>query len=213
MSTYLNDFAARAGGHFLRRAAVNVFLLALPILVGCGDATPKVDTPPPAAKTAAQPAAAPTPALSPASKPEIGLANADKVKQLVAAAKGKVVVVNVWATFCIPCIEEMPELAQFYKDRDPQHVEFLSFSADPPYSIEDAVKPFAAEKDLPFPVYVLDELPPDDLIAVLRVGSTGWGGELPATFVFDSTGALQKSWLERVHRTDLSAAVAAIVAQ
>lgn len=143
---------------------------------------------------------------APAPKPEIGPANADKVKGLLASAKGKVVVVNVWATYCIPCIEELPELARFYRERDPQRVEFVSLNADPAYSIEDTVKPFVAEKGLPFPVHVLDGLPPDELGAIL--GAADWGGELPATFVLDAAGVLKKHWFERVHLKDLEAAVA-----
>ena len=158
----------------------------------------------------AQPATANPPSPELAAKPKIELANDVAVKQLVAAAKGKVLVVNVWATFCIPCIEEMPELAKFYRERDADHVEFLSLNTDPVYTMEDAVKPFAREKDIPFPIHVWNDLPPEVLIDTLGVKDTGWDGELPATFIFDSTGALKRHWLERVHLHDVSAAVAEV---
>jgi len=141
----------------------------------------------------------------------IALANREKVSDLLHAARGKVLVINVWATYCIPCIEEMPELATFYKGRDPQRIEFLSLSADGAYTLEDAVKPFVAEKQLPFPVYVLDELPPNELVKLIGVGGSGWDGELPATFVLDATGTLKKHWLERVHLSDLTAAVTGVL--
>lgn len=157
--------------------------------------TPPLQTPP----TPAQPDAATT--------PTIALANRENISDLLQAARGKVLVINVWATYCIPCIEEMPELAKFYNERDPQRIEFLSLSADGAYTLEDAVKPFAIEKQLPFPVYVLDELPPDELVKLLGASESGWDGELPATFVFDATGKLKKHWLERVHLNDLTAAV------
>lgn len=161
------------------------------------------------AQAPASPAAAPSTTTQPDAAPNttIALANREKVNGLLQAARGKVLVINVWATYCVPCIEEMPELAAFYKGRDPQRIEFLSLSADGAYALEDAVKPFAAEKQLPFPVYVLDELPPDELVKLIGAGASGWDGELPATFVFDATGALKKYWLERVHLNDLSASV------
>ena len=175
----------RAGGPGFRRAPLWLCLAAL-IAYGCG-------APPP--------------------RPEIALADGEAVKRLLASAKGKVLVVNVWATFCIPCIEEMPELAQFYRERDAKRVEFLGLNADPVYTIEDTVKPFVAEKGLPFPVHVLDGLPPDELAAILGVGTAGWGGELPATFVIDAGGTLRRHWFERAHLKDLSAAVAEIAAK
>ena len=146
-----------------------------------------------------QPGAAPHTAIT--------LANREKVDSLLQAARGKVLVINVWATYCVPCIEEMPELVAFYEGRDPQRIEFLSLSADGAFALEDAVKPFAAEKQLPFPVYVLDELPPDELVKLIGADTSGWDGELPATFVLDATGALKKYWLERVHLNDLSTSV------
>lgn len=180
------------------------------ILAACNKPRPTtaqstaVQAQPPTTPVAAPPAAA---QQDRAPVPTVTLANSEKINSLLQAARGKVLVINVWATYCIPCIEEMPELATFYKDRDPQRIEFLSLSADGPVALEDAVKPFSAEKQLPFPVHVLDELPPDELVKLIGANASGWDGELPATFVFDATGALKKYWLERVHLNDLSAAV------
>ncbi len=162
-------------------------------------------------QTPTVPAPAATPQADTMSGSPIALANREKVSDLLHAARGKVLVINVWATYCIPCIEEMPELATFFKGRDPQRIEFLSLSADGAYTLEDAVKPFVAEKQLPFPVYVLDELPPDELVKLIGAGESGWDGELPATFVLDATGALKKHWLERVHLSDLTAAVTGVL--
>lgn len=117
---------------------------------------------------------------------------------------------NVWATYCIPCIEEMPELARFYRERDAENVAFLSFSADAEYALDDTVKPFVVEQKLPFPAFVLQDLPPDKLVKALGAGTSGWDGELPATFVFDTSGALKRHWLELVHLNDLTQAVAEI---
>lgn len=156
------------------------------------------------------PGAESAPAQPSNTTPEIALANAAKVAELLASAKGKIVIINAWATYCIPCIEEMPELAQFYRERDTEKVVFLSFSADPEYTVEDTVKPFVEEKAIPFPVYVLQDMPPDKLIAALGAESTGWDGELPATFVLDAEGTLKKHWLERVHLKDIAGAIADI---
>ena len=125
---------------------------------------------------------------------------------MLAAAKGKVVVVNVWATFCVPCIEEMPEFVKFYNEREAKEVEFISLNADPPYNLDDAVKPFVAENKLPFPVYLLDEVSPIDLGDLIGAADTNWEGSLPATFVLDKSGVKKKAWFEPVHLSDLKAA-------
>lgn len=192
-------------------------VLVLPTLSACNKTEPaskpltaSTNTPSEAApQTVATPAA--TIKTEMTSGSTITLANREKLSDLLQSARGKVLVINVWATYCIPCIEEMPELATFYKGRDPQRIEFLSLSADGAYTLEDAVKPFVAEKQLPFPVYVLDELPPDELVKLIGAGESGWDGELPATFVLDATGALKKHWLERVHLSDLTAVVTGVL--
>lgn len=203
--------AWRAGSRGFRHTVSCCLALLLAALSGCGGDGPSAgkregDTNEPRPASTTGPVARTAP-----SKPDIDLVNAEAVSRLLASAKGKVLVVNVWATYCIPCVEEMPELAAFYRERDAKTVEFLSLSADFPYSVDDVVKPFVAEKSLPFAVHVLN-VPPDDLIGVLGVKDAKWGGELPATFVFDATGALRKFWLERVHLQDLGAAVREIAA-
>lgn len=207
----LRCIARRAGSPGFRRAVSCCLALLLAVLPGCGGNDPgsgkrETETTKPQPSSTVGPAARTAP-----SKPDIDLVNAEAVSKLLASAKGKVLVVNVWATYCIPCMEEMPELATFYRERDAKTVEFLSLSADFPYSVDDVVKPFVAEKDLPFAVHVLN-VPPDDLIGLLGAKDAKWGGELPATFVFDATGALRKFWLERVHLQDLRAAVQEVAA-
>ncbi len=176
---------------------------------GCGSQPAPAPTAEPAAAAPA-PVSQPVEAAAPASTaPSVTPGTADKVKALVAEAKGKTLVINVWATFCVPCVEEMPELAQFYRERDPEKVAFLSLSADPMYAIDDTVKPYVAEQKIPFPVYVLDEVDPDSLVEILGVKDSKWTGELPGTFILNPEGSLTKSWLERVHLADLKAAVSA----
>jgi peroxiredoxin len=69
------------------------------------------------------------------------------------------------------------------------------------------VKPFVAQRRLPFPVYVIRERSPS---AVSRALGLDWTGAVPATFLFDAKGRLIKSWFEEVSLEDLNAAVAAL---
>lgn len=140
---------------------------------------------------------------------EISFVDKAGIARLLEEARGKVLVVNVWATYCIPCREETPELVTFYKNRDPEKVAYLSISSDflgDP--IEDYVKPFAREFSTPFPIYVQNPASPAELLEALDV-ETDWSGALPITFIFNAAGENVYEHQLAISLEELEAAVAA----
>lgn len=91
--------------------------------------------------------------------------------------RDKVLFINLWATWCPPCLAEMPNIDQLYRDLEPEEVVFLMISADKEFSKAVA---YVEAKDFQFPIYQIAGNWP------LALNST----TLPTTFVIDKQGRL-----------------------
>lgn len=121
----------------------------------------------------------------------------------VAARKGKVLLVNFWATWCVPCRKEMPELAKMSAAFKAKGFELVTISADEPED-EKAAIAFLVKAGIPDPAF-LKRVKNDDKF----IGSIDpkWSGALPALILHDKTGKKVKTW---VGETDLKALEAEI---
>jgi thiol-disulfide isomerase/thioredoxin len=100
--------------------------------------------------------------------------------------KGKVVVVDFWATWCGPCVAEMPKMKELYAKYKPQGVEFIGVSLDQPESEGglSKLKAFVKENDITWPQYFQGEGWQSEFS-----GSWGING-IPTVFVVDTAGNL-----------------------
>ena len=115
--------------------------------------------------------------------------------------EGKVTVVNFWATWCAPCVEEMPDLIRFYRKYEPRGIRFISVSIDDPDDPEKSLIPFMERQGVPFPVFLPGRSEsPEGLTEPIN---PDWDAGLPATFVFDRDGNLHKSWLRDIEFAEL----------
>lgn len=70
--------------------------------------------------------------------------------------RGQVFVINVWATWCIPCRSEIPELNRIYKDYRGRGVEFVGLTTENPETDSDGVRKFAAELRMKYKLGYMD---------------------------------------------------------
>ena len=113
--------------------------------------------------------------------------------------RGKVLVLNFWATWCAPCREEIPDFIAVRAQFHPRNVEILGIAID----ATAPVKTYAAEMNISYPV-LIGEGPAHELARVL--GNTT--GALPYTVVIDPAGKIIHRHLGRLPRAKLEAILA-----
>jgi thiol-disulfide isomerase/thioredoxin len=178
-------------------------LLLLAVLAAQTDCSPNQAAPPP-------PAAGPaTAAATDKFTAEAEWVDLKGLQERLAQERGRVVVVNYWATWCEPCREEFPEFVEFHHAWGERGVRFWAVSLDVASVRDTEVKKFLAEQRVPFPVFIKTEAEdPNDFINAI---DERWSGALPATFVYDREGRRAHSLFGKQTRKSLEAAVAPLL--
>lgn len=114
-----------------------------------------------------------------------GELDAAGLKQAVARERGRVVLLNFWATWCVPCREEFPELSKLQVRHQEAGLRVIGVSTDFPKE-RAAVEKFLAGERPSFPSY-LKKSGGDDEDFINAVDSS-WGGELPFSVLYDRAG-------------------------
>lgn len=105
-------------------------------------------------------------------------------QRLLASAKGKVLVVNFWATWCAPCRKEMPELVALAAKYRAKGMQFAAIAIDEE-SDAATVAEFVAKTKIPQPAYIKRFQDDQKFISMV---DPRWSGGLPFTVVYDRTG-------------------------
>jgi thiol-disulfide isomerase/thioredoxin len=108
----------------------------------------------------------------------------------------KTIVLNFWATWCEPCLEEMPELSKIYTENKSKNLVVVGIAIDE----ERAVKSYLKKTKVAYPIFV-DE----DKGVILSKNLGNNEGILPYTVIINSKGNIQKTILGRVHKDQLDA--------
>jgi thiol-disulfide isomerase/thioredoxin len=158
-----------------------------------GESTAPVPVPATPEKSGADDAPAPTPPDTPSLKVQ----TLDGKAYDLAAHRGKWVVVNFWATWCSPCLKEMPELSAL--DAMREHVEVIGLAYE---EIEPAdLRAFLQKHPVVYPIAIVDVYDPPADFATPR--------GLPMTYLIAPDGKMAKQFLGPVTAAEVEAAIAA----
>ena len=141
-------------------------------------------------------------ALSLAAEP-LARINEISYPKMIAAQKGKVVLVDFWATWCVPCRKELPELVKLEARLKAKGLVLIPISADEPEN-EAGAREFLTKAGVKTQGYL--KAPKDD-DAFIRAIDPKWGGELPALVLYDKTGRKVQIWKGETAVAAIEAAV------
>jgi thiol-disulfide isomerase/thioredoxin len=125
---------------------------------------------------------------------QLSLSDTHGNTQDISRYRGKIVVLNFWATWCVPCQHEMPLLGEMQKKYEDKGVVVLGASLDDEKT-QPLIQPFAEKNKIPFPLLLGGTT---DHMRQLRLGEA-----IPATAFFDADGNLVARVLGELNKSDL----------
>lgn len=127
--------------------------------------------------------------------------DADGRARSLASFRDRTLILNFWATWCAPCVDEMPELVELQNEFDPAKLQILGISIDSPSN----VRAFAEKYNITYPL-LLAGMNGSELAR--RFGNQTGG--LPFTVLVTPSGAVQKTYLGRLKMEELRADLQAL---
>lgn len=116
------------------------------------------------------------------------------IEQRLSSLKGRIVILNFWATFCIPCRQEMPDLAAIQNEYAALGVQVIGASADEPQD-RDKVLQFVKETKINFPIWMGAN--------VGHMLEFGLGTALPGTVIIDREGRVARVISGVIDKSDI----------
>lgn len=126
------------------------------------------------------------------------LSNENGVTQNLNQYKGKIIVLNFWATWCPPCREEMPELSQLYTDYKNNNVVVVGLAVDE----LNLVKEFSHDTPVSYPLLVAED---EGMNLASQLGNDK--DVLPYTVIINQDGVVVETYFGRINKVLLETAI------
>lgn len=126
----------------------------------------------------------------------LALADSQGTVQKISQWQGKILLINFWATWCAPCVQEMPELSALQKELSKNNVQLLGLGIDSPSNIKE----FAAKYGISYPLFSTGM---EGTELSRQLGNHAGG--LPFTLLIAADGSIAKTYLGRLKMDELRA--------
>lgn len=142
-----------------------------------------------------------------ADEPNVRVIHLEELKSILEPKSDTTYFVNFWATWCAPCVKELPYIQELHEEYSDKPVKFLLISLDFPELLNERLIPFVSSRNIQIETVLLDA--PNDNIWIPLVDSS-WTGAIPATLIYNqndrvffegkvSKARLNKSILQMLH--------------
>ena len=135
------------------------------------------------------------------------LVTAGQFSEVLAGARGQVVVLNLWATWCTPCLSEIPDLMQLERELGARGVKLVAVGMDDPADA-GRVEAFRVEHFPDFDSYLRNEPGMDTLVSVF---DSAWNELLPTTYLIRRDGEIALRIQGKRSLEDFRAALGALL--
>jgi thiol-disulfide isomerase/thioredoxin len=133
--------------------------------------------------------------------PELNLVDLSGKQVSLNDYRDNVVLVNLWATWCPPCREEMPTLQKFYEKYKEDGFVLVAIDQEEPLEL---VQPFVDEFGLTFPVWLDEEYEAERKFNTMN---------LPSSYVIDRNGVVRLMWIGGISKKNLEKFVPDLISE
>ncbi len=133
----------------------------------------------------------------------------DALEDVMTRSNDKVEVINFWATWCAPCIKELPYFEDLNTQR-PNEFQVTLVSLDFAYEFETKVKPFVDKRGIQSDILLLDEI---DYNAWIDKVDSSWSGAIPATLIIDHNSGKRKFVEKELEEGELQELINSVINQ
>jgi thiol-disulfide isomerase/thioredoxin len=110
------------------------------------------------------------------------------------------VIINFWATYCVPCIEEIPYFLELTKKYEDKGVKLILVSLDFEEAYPDKIRNFSVKRRFTAPIVWLDETDADYFCPKI---DNSWSGVMPATLFVNNKTGFRSFYEEKISREKL----------